>query len=217
MEDTTETVVFRSFYEKGFTLPVGAFFCGLLHFNELEVTHRKPNSIAQLTIFIHLSEGYFGDRPPTSTYGGLCTTSRGTRSTFNGIWWVGPPSLCTRGAYAPTSSSATPIMAGRGTGSWFRTRHPVSRQSCARIQGVLGGATHRRGDGPGGVPPRGDCQVDRGCGSPVLLEAAHAVDTGEGPPGLRLQGRPHHGGANLRQGLPESPLLEAASHCCKFS
>ena len=45
-EDRTETVVFRSFYEKGFALPAGAFFCGLLFFYGLEVTHLKPNSIA---------------------------------------------------------------------------------------------------------------------------------------------------------------------------
>jgi len=32
MEDHMETVVFRSFYEKGFTLPAGAFFRGLLFF-----------------------------------------------------------------------------------------------------------------------------------------------------------------------------------------
>ena len=54
MEDRMETVVFRSFYEKGFTLPMGMFFRGLLFFYGLEVTHLKPNSIAQITIFIHL-------------------------------------------------------------------------------------------------------------------------------------------------------------------
>ena len=37
-EDRTETVVFRSFYEKGFALPAGAFFRGLLFFYGLEVT-----------------------------------------------------------------------------------------------------------------------------------------------------------------------------------
>ena len=46
MEDRMETVVFRSFYEKGFALPTGAFFRGLLFFYGLEVTHLKPNSIA---------------------------------------------------------------------------------------------------------------------------------------------------------------------------
>ena len=39
-------VVFKSFYEKGFALPAGAFFRGLLPFYGLEVTHLKPNSIA---------------------------------------------------------------------------------------------------------------------------------------------------------------------------
>ena len=47
-EDRTEIVVFRSFYEKGFALLAGVFFRGLLHFYGLEVTHLKPNSIAQI-------------------------------------------------------------------------------------------------------------------------------------------------------------------------
>jgi len=55
--------VFKSFYEKGFTLPAGAFFRRLLHFYGLEVTHLKPNSIAQIAIFIHLCEGYMGIAP----------------------------------------------------------------------------------------------------------------------------------------------------------
>jgi hypothetical protein len=56
-------VVFKSFYEKGFALPVGAFFRRLLHFYGLEVTHLKPNSIAQIAIFNHLCEGYLGIAP----------------------------------------------------------------------------------------------------------------------------------------------------------
>ena len=55
--------MFKSFYEKGFSLPAGAFFCGLLHFYELKVTHLKPNSIAQIAIFIQLCEGYLGIAP----------------------------------------------------------------------------------------------------------------------------------------------------------
>ena len=62
-EDRTETVVFRSFYKKGFTLPAGAIFPGLLHFYGLEVTHLKTNSIAQIAIFMHLCEGYLGIAP----------------------------------------------------------------------------------------------------------------------------------------------------------
>ena len=55
--------MFKSFYEKGFVLPAGAFFHWLLHFYGLEVTHLNPNSIAQIAIFIHLCEGYLGIAP----------------------------------------------------------------------------------------------------------------------------------------------------------
>ena len=40
-EDRTETVVFRSFYEKGFALPAGAFFRGLLFFYGLAAGARR--------------------------------------------------------------------------------------------------------------------------------------------------------------------------------
>ena len=53
----------RSFYKKGFALSAGAFFHGLLFFYGLELTHLKPNSIAQITIFIHLCEAYLGIAP----------------------------------------------------------------------------------------------------------------------------------------------------------
>jgi len=62
-ENTDQTVVFKSFYEKGFALPTGAFFRGLLHFYGLEVTHLKPNLITQIAIFIHLCVGYMGIAP----------------------------------------------------------------------------------------------------------------------------------------------------------
>ena len=62
-EDKDQTVVFKSFNEKGFVLPAGAFFCGLLHFYGLEVMHLKPNSIAQIAILIHLCEGYLEIAP----------------------------------------------------------------------------------------------------------------------------------------------------------
>ena len=71
-EDYTETMVFRSFYEKGFALLAGAFFRGLLFFYGLEVTHLKPNSIAQIAIFIHLCEAFL-ESPRTSICGGRCT------------------------------------------------------------------------------------------------------------------------------------------------
>ena len=62
-EDTNQAVVFKSFYEKGFMLPTGAFFRRLLHFYRLEVTHLKPNAVAQIAIFIHLCEVYLGIAP----------------------------------------------------------------------------------------------------------------------------------------------------------
>jgi len=54
---------FRSFYEKGFALPAGAFFRGLLFFYGLEITHLKPNFIAPIVIFIHLCEACLGITP----------------------------------------------------------------------------------------------------------------------------------------------------------
>jgi hypothetical protein len=59
-EDQTETVLFRSFYKKGFSLPAGPFFRGLLHYYRLEATHLRPNSITQFSIFIHLCVSFLG-------------------------------------------------------------------------------------------------------------------------------------------------------------
>jgi hypothetical protein len=72
MEDQTETVIFRSFYKKGFGLPAGAFFSGLLHYYGLEATHLKPNSIAQIAIFIHLCEGFVGIPAHFNLWRALC-------------------------------------------------------------------------------------------------------------------------------------------------
>ena len=100
-ENRTEAVVFRSFYEKGFALPAGAFFRGLLFFYGLEVTHLKPNSITQITIFIHLCEAYLGIAP-TSICGGRYTTSRGARPMSAATWWTGPSSPCARADHTQT-------------------------------------------------------------------------------------------------------------------
>jgi hypothetical protein len=53
-------VVFQSFYEKGLSLPAGAFFHGLLHYYGLEAIHLKPNSITQIASFVHLCEEFLG-------------------------------------------------------------------------------------------------------------------------------------------------------------
>jgi hypothetical protein len=41
-------------------LPAGAFFRGLLYYYGLEVIQLKPNSLAQIAIFIYLCEGFLG-------------------------------------------------------------------------------------------------------------------------------------------------------------
>jgi hypothetical protein len=62
-EDVKEQVVFASFFERGFNLPVGDFFRGLLYYYGLELVHRVPNSIIIVSTFIHFCEAYLGISP----------------------------------------------------------------------------------------------------------------------------------------------------------
>ena len=87
-------VVFKSFYEKGFALPAGAFFRGLLHFYGLEVTHLKPNSIAQIAIFIHLCEGYLGIAPHFNLWWALYRLKRHPSNARRNIVGGAAFSLC---------------------------------------------------------------------------------------------------------------------------
>jgi hypothetical protein len=57
-EDVKEQVVFASFFERGFNLPAGDFFCGLLYYYRLELVHLIPNSITVVSTFIHFCEAY---------------------------------------------------------------------------------------------------------------------------------------------------------------
>jgi hypothetical protein len=63
MEDTHESVVYVPFLIRGLALPVSPFFRGLLDFYDLNLTHLNPNSILQVSIFIHLCEAYLGIFP----------------------------------------------------------------------------------------------------------------------------------------------------------
>ena len=125
MEHRTETVIFRSFYEKGFALPVGAFFRGLLFFYGLEVTHLKPNSIAQIAIFIHLCEAFLGIAPHLNLWQPLYHLR-------------GYPFCFTRVDRTQPWSCVTATRGGTRSGSWCRTRPPIcpaalaARQSLAR-------------------------------------------------------------------------------------
>jgi hypothetical protein len=70
-EDVKEQVVFASFFECGFNLPVGDFFRGVLYNYQLELVHLVPNSITVVLTFIHFCEAYLGISPH-SLYGGTC-------------------------------------------------------------------------------------------------------------------------------------------------
>jgi hypothetical protein len=62
-EDVKEQVVFASFFERGFNLPAGDFFWGLLYYYKLEMVHLVPNSITVVSTFIHFCETYLGISP----------------------------------------------------------------------------------------------------------------------------------------------------------
>jgi hypothetical protein len=62
-EDVKEQVVFGSFFERGFNLPAGDFFRGLLYYYRLELVHLVPNSITVVLTFIHFCEEYLGIPP----------------------------------------------------------------------------------------------------------------------------------------------------------
>jgi hypothetical protein len=59
-EDVKEQVIFGSFFERGFNLPAGDFFHGLLYYYRLELVHIIPNSITVVSTFIHFCEAYLG-------------------------------------------------------------------------------------------------------------------------------------------------------------
>jgi hypothetical protein len=62
-EDVKEQVVFVSYFEHDFNLPVGDFFRGLLYYYKLELVHLVPNSITVVLTFIHFCEAYLGILP----------------------------------------------------------------------------------------------------------------------------------------------------------
>jgi hypothetical protein len=80
-EDVKEQVVFASFFEPGFNLPMGDFFRGLLYYYNLELVHLVPNSINVVSTFIHVCEAYLGISPHFLLWMYLfCVKSTGKRS-----------------------------------------------------------------------------------------------------------------------------------------
>jgi hypothetical protein len=62
-EDVKEKVIFASFFERGFNLPAGDFFRGLLYYYQLELVHLAPNSITVVSTFTNFCEAYLGISP----------------------------------------------------------------------------------------------------------------------------------------------------------
>jgi hypothetical protein len=80
-EDVKEQVVFSSFFERGFNLPAGDFFRGLLYYYRLELVHLVPNSITVVSTFIHFCEAYLGIPPHFLLWRYFfCVKSTGKRS-----------------------------------------------------------------------------------------------------------------------------------------
>jgi hypothetical protein len=62
-EDTHEAVIFVPFQIRGLGLPIYPFFCGLIDFYSLNLTHLNPNSMLQIVVFVHLCEAFLGVYP----------------------------------------------------------------------------------------------------------------------------------------------------------
>jgi hypothetical protein len=62
-EDTHEFVVYVPFLISGLAHPISPFFRGLLDFYNLNLNHLNPNSILQISIFVHFCEAYLGILP----------------------------------------------------------------------------------------------------------------------------------------------------------
>jgi hypothetical protein len=61
--NTNEIVVFSSFFQRDFGLPGCGFFRRLLDHYQIELVHLNPNSILQITVFVHLCETFHGIPP----------------------------------------------------------------------------------------------------------------------------------------------------------
>jgi hypothetical protein len=58
-----KSIVYVPFLIRGLALPISPLFHGLLDFYNLNLTHLNPNSILQISIFVHPCEAYLGILP----------------------------------------------------------------------------------------------------------------------------------------------------------
>jgi hypothetical protein len=83
--DTHVSVVFAPFLIRDLGLLISPFFCGLLDYYSLNLTHLNPNSVLQVAIFIHLCKVFLG-LAHILGYGSIFTIAAryGRRSTSGG-------------------------------------------------------------------------------------------------------------------------------------
>jgi len=67
-----EIVLFTPFVERGLGLPASDFFRGLLHYYDIRMNHLNPNSILQLSIFVHLCEAFLRIPPSIRLFHYFC-------------------------------------------------------------------------------------------------------------------------------------------------
>jgi hypothetical protein len=79
-EDTHESVVYIPFLIRGLALPISPFFRGLLNFYNLNLTHLNPNSILQISVFVHCAK-------PTLEF--FLTSVYGITCIIVGLGWLG--------------------------------------------------------------------------------------------------------------------------------
>jgi hypothetical protein len=85
-EDVKEQVIFTSYFERGFNLPAGDFFRGLLYYYKLELVHLVSNSFTAVSTFIHFCEAYLGISPHFLLWRHLfCVKSTSKRSRLVGV------------------------------------------------------------------------------------------------------------------------------------
>jgi hypothetical protein len=61
--NTIEIVVFSFFFQRGFGLPACDFLHKLLDHYQIKLIHLNPNSILQITVFVHLCKAFLGISP----------------------------------------------------------------------------------------------------------------------------------------------------------
>jgi hypothetical protein len=123
--NTKEIVVFSSFFQHGFGLPVCDFLCGLLDHYKTELVHLNPNSILQIAVFFHLCEAFLGiptNFPLSKNYFFLKYQLSAANRKVIGVWAFKPALVS-----ASLSSPRRPLYGdGMGHGSTVRTTNQAS-------------------------------------------------------------------------------------------